>query len=373
MLDAVLADSICIILAVTLNNMCLIFIITCRKRQQKQDDTKTLSHPSVSTSGIKHITTVVSSSNFIKQIDRLRLDEQRELWLFNHDGKQLESGCVEHCCWTVSTAKYFTHNNSKTFNRLSPIDMKLIADLHYGTLPVPSEFSLPKLIDDFLPCLQSGTILFVDSTNLRLFFENYHPRIKQHFTCIPNGISQWEKQRYYMELASTTRYSKINEYLLLASFNPPSNERIRQPLWNLVCKDSSPLRNMTKCFYKRDMPLITYYQEIGRSKFVLSPPGVGLDCYRTWETLYLNSIPIVQSTTIDSIFDKLPVLIVRNYSSTQLTPEFLEHTYTEMTTKKTYDFQRLYKHYWQKKIYSYKPANVGEKNVRIQYYRIKVE
>lgn len=32
---------------------------------------------------------------------------------------------------------------------------------------------------------------------------------------------------------------------------------------------------------------------IKKSKFVLSPPGNGLDCHRTWETIYLGAVPIV--------------------------------------------------------------------------------
>ena len=48
--------------------------------------------------------------------------------------------------------------------------------------------------------------------------------------------------------------------------------------------------------------------EISKFKFVLSPPGAGIDCHRTWELLYLDCIPIVQSSTINELYDDLPVL-----------------------------------------------------------------
>lgn len=37
-----------------------------------------------------------------------------------------------------------------------------------------------------------------------------------------------------------------------------------------------------------------YRKLLSDSKFVLSPPGNGPDCHRTWEALYLGSIPIVK-------------------------------------------------------------------------------
>lgn len=48
--------------------------------------------------------------------------------------------------------------------------------------------------------------------------------------------------------------------------------------------------------------------------FVLSPPGNGYDCHRTWESLVLGSIPIVLSTPIDHVFSELPVWIVKSWN-----------------------------------------------------------
>lgn len=38
-----------------------------------------------------------------------------------------------------------------------------------------------------------------------------------------------------------------------------------------------------------------YRNLVSNSKFVLSPPGNGPDCHRTWEAIYLGAIPIVHS------------------------------------------------------------------------------
>lgn len=48
--------------------------------------------------------------------------------------------------------------------------------------------------------------------------------------------------------------------------------------------------------------------------FVVSPHGNGLDCHRTWEALNLGCIPIVKRSPLDTLYEKLPVLIVSQWS-----------------------------------------------------------
>jgi len=49
-------------------------------------------------------------------------------------------------------------------------------------------------------------------------------------------------------------------------------------------------------------------------ELVVSPHGGGLDCHRTWEALALGCYPIVKSSPLDPLFEKLPVLIVKEWS-----------------------------------------------------------
>ena len=126
------------------------------------------------------------------------------------------------------------------------------------------------------------------------------------FTCIPLGISQWFHQRYYMQLASGKDDSihntdlKTNDYWLFTSFTIHHVSKYRKPLFELSCRGR--LKNISKCVYqKNNLDLWRYYIHIARSKFVLSPPGLGMDCYRTWEALYLGSIPIVLNSSLHSV------------------------------------------------------------------------
>ena len=48
-------------------------------------------------------------------------------------------------------------------------------------------------------------------------------------------------------------------------------------------------------------------------KYVLSPEGEVTDCYRTWESMVLGSIPIITKNDLGPLFDGLPVIWVDNW------------------------------------------------------------
>jgi hypothetical protein len=53
-----------------------------------------------------------------------------------------------------------------------------------------------------------------------------------------------------------------------------------------------------------------YRELVLRSKFVVSPPGNGPDCHRTWEALYLGSTPIVKKESWPFNHLDIPVIIL---------------------------------------------------------------
>jgi len=46
---------------------------------------------------------------------------------------------------------------------------------------------------------------------------------------------------------------------------------------------------------------------------VVSPHGNGLDCHRTWESLVLGNIVIVKRSSLDPMYEGLPVVIVDDW------------------------------------------------------------
>ena len=51
----------------------------------------------------------------------------------------------------------------------------------------------------------------------------------------------------------------------------------------------------------------------GDYAFVVSPRGIGLDTHRTYEALFLGCIVIVLSSSLDELFEDLPVVIVSRW------------------------------------------------------------
>ncbi|MFY0689755.1 MAG: hypothetical protein JXQ90_21470 [Cyclobacteriaceae bacterium] len=66
-------------------------------------------------------------------------------------------------------------------------------------------------------------------------------------------------------------------------------------------------------------------------RYIVSPHGNGLDCHRTYEAIALGCIPIVRSSSLDVIYEELPVLILEKWSD--LSQELLDASWKELLAK----------------------------------------
>jgi len=90
-------------------------------------------------------------------------------------------------------------------------------------------------------------------------------------------------------------------------------------------------------------PFEQYIENMSRHKFVISPPGNGIDCHRTWEALYVGSIPIVIKNYIYENWTGLPILQVNDFS--EITDSLLTNF-----MKKQFTLQKLHINYWHNRI-----------------------
>ncbi len=173
--------------------------------------------------------------------------------------------------------------------------------------------------------------------------ENYsHPKLHP----IPIGIANRYWGHGNVDVIKATQLAckgTAKTTLLYMSFVRWTCSYERDPLYDLM-KDQSFCTNA---------PLVDftlYLPALARSKFVLSPRGNGLDCHRTWETLLMGSIPIIRTSTLDVLYEGLPVVIVRDWK--EVTEEFLNKKWEEMSAK-TYNLEKLYADYWLNLIEAY--------------------
>jgi hypothetical protein len=130
------------------------------------------------------------------------------------------------------------------------------------------------------------------------------------------------------------------QYRILSCFSVRTNPLVRLETRNVVSK----------------LPLVDHFGPVSSSHhrsllskyaFVISPPGNGVDCHRTWEAFYLHSIPIVLRSAITEYYLDigLPVWIVDNYVEVGTLDEVaLRDKYEEM--KSRFESPALWMDYW---------------------------
>lgn len=77
-------------------------------------------------------------------------------------------------------------------------------------------------------------------------------------------------------------------------------------------------------------PFADYVSALRTSYFALSPRGNGIDCHRTWEALYLGSVPVVTRSVLTEQHPELPMVVLEDwseFSSIDFSPELYERTW----------------------------------------------
>lgn len=122
--------------------------------------------------------------------------------------------------------------------------------------------------------------------------------------------------------------------------------------WNSTNADRNNIlkrfnKNGIKYHWETGLTFEEYCESMSKFKFVISPPGNGIDCFRTYEALYFNCIPIVIKNYIYDCWKELPIIQVNDYS--EVTYDLL-YSYLN----KEYNMEKLYFTYWKNLINSWK-------------------
>ena len=169
--------------------------------------------------------------------------------------------------------------------------------------------------------------------NVEVYYK--HPKL----TLIPIGIanSYWPFGKVEILNAAMHKVPTISKsHLIYLNFYKEDTRESRIPIEKLFLGKSW-------AYIRSNRPWNEYLEDIASSQFVLSPHGNGLDCYRTWEALLLGSFPVVKTSSLDPLYEDLPVVIVQEWE--QVTEEFLIEKYNELKNK-TFKMEKIYALYW---------------------------
>lgn len=264
---------------------------------------------------------------------------------------------------------------------------------HRGFYPYLCEFGYRTLANhiidpnnrEFDPKeVKSGDILYVAVWYLDWFVDHVHDKIENPYILVTCDVGSWIPSPNYIRLAYDpkvacwfaknmlfTNHSKLFQlpmgqfYYLWAAKIAPIIQTLNTLVLSPLSKDILLYLNYTQradgrrivvaekfynqpyCF-SRNIPRTNvgfeeYWQEVSRSKFVLSPLGLEVDCTRTWECFVLGAIPIVEHSYLDPLYDELPILLIHNWD--EINEEFLDRKYDEIRNQPT-NLRKAYLDYW---------------------------
>jgi len=155
------------------------------------------------------------------------------------------------------------------------------------------------------------------------------PLIHEKLIPMPVGI-RYDHGRLISETLRQDRTEP--QFRVLSSFRDRNEERHRVIEYaNSTWSDFSDIRYSFKSneSFSRFGSIATYLL-FSNYTFVLSPRGVGIDCHRTWEAIYLNSIPVVETDyRLNPMYEGLPIVIVENWDT--LTFDEIVEKYNKLT------------------------------------------
>lgn len=133
-----------------------------------------------------------------------------------------------------------------------------------------------------------------------------HPKILK----IPIGFEENElaggDQILLKHLYSSRKtYEEKNNKLLLTKMGNTHKSRID---FNTIFSNKPFVTILNKRLNFKD-----YMEKINEYKFVLCPRGCGTDTHRFWEVLLMNSIPIVETSGLNTLYNNFPCIIVNSF------------------------------------------------------------
>lgn len=254
-----------------------------------------------------------------------------------------------------------TTRQKATFNPASVQagDTIFVRDAPYFFKHLHPKIQVPYFIlthGEYLDTFTDSYFKYTKEPNLLAWF-TIHPPKKSHEKVFPLalGIVQYddlydkraEVHKQFLKYRRTKKDKLL--YMNFTDWKNPARKKIRDFfLTKPYCHNGDPCR------------FSQYIKETAQHKFIISPPGLGPDCYRIYESLLVGTIPVVQHSYMDYMYEGLPVLFIDTWD--EVTQEFLEQKYKEITARK-YDPKRLYMEYWLEQINQVRDRLCREHNI----------
>lgn len=155
-----------------------------------------------------------------------------------------------------------------------------------------------------------------DLIPIPLGIENHKGKSKGSFT----------NHKWLLENIEELR-SNEKENVFYCNWNTNTNIEVRQPILDSLKNSGKEL------IIESGLSFEQYCRNMSKCKYVVCPPGNGVDTHRVWEALYMGCFPIVKKHRIYKYYD-LPIIQVNNWDNIDTSVLYSE------------DMPQIYMDYW---------------------------
>ena len=170
---------------------------------------------------------------------------------------------------------------------------------------------------------------------------------------VPLGVPRVFSTRFQRETAwldlTTRRDCRRRHVGPYVNFKPrPYREAIVQAVQSrLENRLENAYVGKTKVLERDDGDTREYLSAMLQHRFVLSPPGSGIDCYRHWEAILFGAIPILEYNPLAvELLSHFPALILRNWHDVD--DALLDRVWTNAVARPAqFNYETITTAYWQ--------------------------
>lgn len=163
------------------------------------------------------------------------------------------------------------------------------------------------------------------------------------------------------DIAAVLEQCPAHERWLYVNFRPETNPSERGPLLDHFLRLGQTGDWLT--VRRGDLKPTECLSEMAGHRFVLCPPGNGIDTHRMWEALYMGTIPVVQRHPALEAFADLPILFVDDLSIPD--QRSLEREFARLTSG-AWNLDKLFLPWWQERL-GVARSNLQRSSARISW------
>ena len=233
---------------------------------------------------------------------------------------------------------------------VNTLDLRLLNDndlIYTPTFYVDQLFEKLEKLDKKVRIITHNAdtnITFLPPENVTKWYAQNVAIKDDRIISIPIGL---ENSRWYPEkkikMQGILKRPKKYKNMLYVNQNVNTNPDKRAALYEMF--EGAPYVTVERGMNGQNID--HYLQMIYNHPFVICPEGNGIDTHRTWECLYLNTIPIEKRNINNQAFTDLPILFVDDWN--EITEKFLHDSFMAMT-ERYWKMNMLKFSYWKRLI-----------------------